>query len=255
MPDWKLGQRCVITDTANVLSRCPELVGSIGEITGLPTATSHCYDVAVTDGRVIKFQPSALQAASTGRAAAAAAFRATDDGDESDEEALESKVSHAQSLKRGTQVTIHRTENVQQRAPHLIGRVGTIKEVPTHPNTWFKVQFADRRVCTFRPSALRRVATGARPGAKPGGKGGPELSDEEEAEAKPRGKRQAAQLLSSVLTGRAVDAEQFVGTHVRIRVGRLGGQVGRILRSGNGWVQLRTQKGEIAKRAYELEIV
>ena len=90
MPDWKLGQRCVITDTANVLSRCPELVGSVGpyrrpgpkalflaferpsspcsslgEITGLPTATSNCYDVAVTDGRVIKFQPSALRAAAS----------------------------------------------------------------------------------------------------------------------------------------------------------------------------------------------
>ena len=57
------------------------------------------------------------------------------------------------------------------------------------------------------------------------------------------------------LTGRAVDAERWVGTHVRVRVGRLGGQVGRILGSGNGWVQLRTARGEIAKRAYELELV
>ena len=42
--------------------------------------------------------------------------------------------------------------------------IGTIKEVPVHPNTWFKVQFADRRVCTFRSSALRRVASGAQRG-------------------------------------------------------------------------------------------
>ena len=35
----------------------------------------------------------------------------------------------------------------------------------------------------------------------------------------------------------------------------MGGQVGRILRSGNGWGQLRTARGEIAKRAYELELV
>ena len=80
--------------------------------------------------------PTYRHAATSSRAAAAAQYSRDDEG-ESDEEAESSKVSHAQSLKRGTQVTIHRTENVQQRAPHLIGRIGTIKEVPQHPNTWF----------------------------------------------------------------------------------------------------------------------
>ena len=31
MPEWVVGKRCIIVDTANVLSRCPELVGSVGE--------------------------------------------------------------------------------------------------------------------------------------------------------------------------------------------------------------------------------
>ena len=135
--------------------------------------------------------PTYRHAATSSRAAAAAQYSRDDEG-ESDEEAESSKVSHAQSLKRGTQVTIHRTENVQQRAPHLIGRIGTIKEVPQHPNTWFKVQFADRRVCTFRPSALRRVANGGggegqKRGGKPGKPGKPgkdgdlALSDDEGA--------------------------------------------------------------------------
>ncbi|KAH8054686.1 hypothetical protein JL722_8628 [Aureococcus anophagefferens] len=290
-----------------------------GEVVGLPKPPSKWIDVHVCDGRVIKFQSSALRvgrvpdaetrppkislslslrraraaapmqprararvgrgagsrraraasgrghkpsddfqslrhAATTSRAAAAAQYSANDDG-ESDEEAESSKVSHAQSLKRGTQVTIHRTENVQQRAPHLIGRIGTIKEVPQHPNTWFKVQFADRRVCTFRPSALRRVANGAGDPAKRKPGKGKDLSDDELETKATKSKDRGARLLSSVLTGRAVDAERWVGMYVRIRVGRLGGQIGRILRSGNGWVQLRTTRGEIAKRAYELELV
>lgn len=107
MVDWKVGQRCVIVDTANVLARCPELVGSVGivaasgletpggqrgiptrgrpvhaggpggtfwvrtptarvgEVRALPRAPSKWIDVLVCDGRIIKFQTSAL---SRGRA-------------------------------------------------------------------------------------------------------------------------------------------------------------------------------------------
>ena len=207
---FRVGSRVIIVDTANVLARCPELVGSVGEVTKVPEPPSKWYDVLVTDGRTIQFQASALHAATSSRAATAAQYR-EGDGEESEEEVQADKQSHAQSLKRGTQVAIHRTENVQQRAPHLIGRIGTIKEVPQHPNTWFKVQFADRRVCTFRPSALRRVASGAQRSRKG--------SDDDEPQQKPRGR--GARLLSSVLTGRAVDAERWVGTHVRVRGGRL----------------------------------
>ena len=72
----------------------------------------------MTDGRTIQFQASALHAATSSRAATAAQYR-EGDGEESEEEVQADKQSHAQSLKRGTQVAIHRTENVQQRAPHF----------------------------------------------------------------------------------------------------------------------------------------
>ena len=40
-----------------------------------------------------------------------------------------------------------------------------------------------------------------------------------------------------------------------VKIGKNYGTVGVVLGSGNGWVQLRTKRGEIAKRAYELELV
>jgi hypothetical protein len=39
----------------------------------------------------------------------------------------------------GARVEIRETANVRQRVSHLVGQRGTIAEVPSHPNTWFKV--------------------------------------------------------------------------------------------------------------------
>jgi hypothetical protein len=86
-------------------------------------------------------------------------------------------MSHAQSLKKGAKVIIMKTDNVEQRAPHLIGQVGKIKDVPQHPNTWFKVEFNSGHVFTFRPSALRLWSEGARKLIPLGGGGASKASD------------------------------------------------------------------------------
>jgi hypothetical protein len=50
------------------------------------------------------------------------------------------------------------------------------------------------------------------------------------------------------------DPEQWVGLRVQVSSGRHAGQVGTVVSSGNGWVQIETPVGEVAKRSYELQI-
>nr|CCA23417.1 conserved hypothetical protein [Albugo laibachii Nc14] len=58
-------------------------------------------------------------------------------------------------LEEGTLVRIIKTSDVEQRVPHTIHKIGTIEEVPQHPNTWFKVRINDGDVYKYRPSALK----------------------------------------------------------------------------------------------------
>ncbi len=53
----------------------------------------------------------------------------------------------------------------------------------------------------------------------------------------------------------SLDPEDWINEVVAIVSGRLLHTVGKVLRSGNGWVQLLTSSGEVAKRAYELAVV
>lgn len=50
------------------------------------------------------------------------------------------------------------------------------------------------------------------------------------------------------------DAEGWIGKEVRVISGRAMGVVARVTSTGNGWVQLETPSGDIAKRAHELSL-
>jgi hypothetical protein len=196
----------------------------------------------------------------------------------------------SQELKRGAKVLILNNDNVSQRAPQYIGQVGTVKDVPVHPATWFKIQFADGQIMTFRPTALEvlsdeddstpprtQVATATpvkrarddAPGEKdagdekkkkkslPGNRSETDSPDPSVASttsasifpANGNGVNGSQVLLSST------DPDTWINKVVSVRVGKDEGLTGRILRSGNGWVQIATGTGEIAKRAYDLYIV
>lgn len=56
-----------------------------------------------------------------------------------------------------------------------------------------------------------------------------------------------------VLTSFPLDT--WVGRYVRITTPRHNGQTGKVHRTGNGWVNLQTAGGEVAKRAYNLIVI
>lgn len=265
---FSVGDLVRILSTTNVMLRYPNLIGSVGRVKETPVHPNTWFTVNVIDGRSVKFQPTALSAVDEsevgdeevpppiydskgnqkgqhkgGKGAPGQDKVPDSDGTDADGGSPTSGgdrggagASHAQSLHKGSRVMIHRTENVSQRAPQLIGQTGIVTEVPQHPNTWFKVQFEDGKIYTFRPSALR-LATKADAKA---------LQTKRAAQAKDFGE---TTLLSSI------DADTWVNQTVRIKGGRFAGYTGRVLRSGNGWVQLATSMGEVAKRAYELQLL
>lgn len=64
-------------------------------------------------------------------------------------------------MKKGSPVLIIPTDSCISRTPHLVGKIGIVEQAPTHPCTWYKVNFSDiGQTHTFRPSALRQMKEG-----------------------------------------------------------------------------------------------
>ncbi|CAM9165824.1 unnamed protein product [Choristocarpus tenellus] len=188
-------------------------------------------------------------------------------------------------LTLGTRVLVRNTADVQKRFPHLAGEEGLICEVPAHPNTWYKVQCKDNQIGTMRPSALEIISTDSpfKPGAqggsvsitlarslveagrsgKVGGRTGARTATKDPTEHGKVG-RISRDCRSSdnfkdggdeseggiPLTSVAMDT--WVGRTVRITTEKHRDVTGLVVRTGNGWVNLQTTHGEVAKRAYDL---
>jgi hypothetical protein len=227
----------------NATSRYPGLIGQMGYIEAGPEYPSSWLSVRLDCGKLIKLQPPSMRLIGRTPERDNYIARYTPNncspvGARSRNE-LDSELGPSVSglLLLGSAVVIVSTDNVQQRAPQRVGERGIIKEVPVHPITWFKVEFEDGKVLAFRLSALlpagESTATSSR--SKP---------------YIPLHKifRQEAGIASDK---RGVEADTFV----RIIKGKQMGETGRVIKSGNGWVQLGTAAGEVAKRMHEVEAI
>ncbi|RHY11641.1 hypothetical protein DYB25_002200 [Aphanomyces astaci] len=78
-----------------------------------------------------------------------------------------------------------------------------------------------------------------------------EPADEEPSRPRKAKKKESGSLLSDL------DTDLWIGRRVRINVGKFSGQAALVLKSGNGWVQLKMEGGHeaTAKRAYELTLL
>jgi hypothetical protein len=136
-----------------------------------------------------------------------------------------------------------------------------------HPATWFKVEFADGKIVTFRPSALQPLDDSGQPLASYTVKPSISKAHKEKVHGAPKSspavrteqERQAASSLSRGSEKKTLlnntDPDTWVGKRVVLMGGRNSGMEGIVKSSGNGWVQIDTSIGEVAKRAYELEVV
>ena len=102
------------------------------------------------------------------------------------------------------------------------------------------MRFPDGSVSTFRPSALRLTSQPEE-----------EMSQVSPYRALPVSKPKAVNKAPVV----PVETDFKPGKPVRIITGRLSGQFATVIRAVNGWVQLETSHGEIAKRSSELEFL
>ena len=271
--------------TDNTVARFPEHIGQIGIVEHAPIHPSTWFTIKMMDGRSIKLQTTAMKhvAKNDSRSQmvhnnllipdqksfvsghpsvsgtpssqlqllrATVAYQSfsiypdpfsTDAPKENHRPRSNSNVGISHFTK-GVSVIILRTDNVLHRVPHLVGVVGTIKEVPVHPVTWFKIEFPSGQVATFRPSAFK-------------------LNDGKDEELPRPSKKPTAfsatfnQMYSkkSTKADKSSDYDYAVGMHVSIRSGELCGETGEVLKSSNGWIQVLTPLGRVAKRAHELE--
>jgi hypothetical protein len=161
---FQVGTSIVIKGTDNVQSRFPHLIGQRGVIVSCPSHPCTWFSVQIADSNMtVKLQPTAMQLVTStdiiavtapSKSAVVSTSNVTSDPPVSSQDSMLESVSecpdldnlvsrprsqshdytpqcsHVNALKKGASVTILRTENVSQRAPHLVGQKGIVKEVP-----------------------------------------------------------------------------------------------------------------------------
>ena len=122
------------------------------------------------------------------------------------------------------------------------------------------MKFDNGKIATFRPSALRLVSDGTTvdtnyvpPPKKPKVVSRPRSNSLKNEQSKGMSIKVPTEDNGRLLT--SIHADLWPGCKVRVLSGRMTGHMATVLSSGNGWVQLESSYGELAKRATELELV
>lgn len=142
---------------------------------------------------------------------------------------------------KGVSVVILSTENTIHRFPEMVGAVGIIHEVPVHPITWFKVGFPSGKIYTFRPSCFKL------------NDGSEEIKQTVKLPTSFAINHNIKKLLINKDKDQHIDTDFSIGMSVSIKSGEFTGEKGEVVRTSNGWIQVQTSLGKVAKRSHELE--
>jgi len=265
----------------------PHLIGKIGTIKVIPTHPSTWYVIDIPKLGVVRLQPTGFHVISIANLTTESRHynkvmeyisnkkicdndvandnNVIDESEPIDEDDSENAHQNVALLTKGVRVQVLPTTDVMHRLPYLIGKTGIIKETPLHHIHWYKVELDDGTVISLRPSALQLSNDDSDNAIKTdnstGGSGSEvaasnvfklkAVASNDSIVSSKSGQKIKRKLLSDT------DPETWVGRKVKIIKEKLVGSIGVVLRSGNGWVQVETDciEGEIAKRAYELEII
>ena len=276
-----------IVSSTSTRQRMPHLIGKIGTIKVIPTHPSTWYVVDIPKVGVVRLQPTGFNVISIANLTTesrhynkvmeyinnkkicdsdvANGDNVIDESEPIDEDDSENANQNVTLLTKGARVQLLPTTDVMHRLPYLIGKTGIIKETPLHHIHWYKVELDDGTIISLRPSALQLSNDDSDNAIKTNNSNGGSSS---EVPASNVFKLKAIASNDSIVSSKSgqkikrkllsdTDPETWVGRKVKIIKEKLVGSIGVVLRSGNGWVQVETDciEGEIAKRAYELEII
>lgn len=251
-----------VLTTPDVEQRVPHTVNKVGVIEEVPMHPNTWFKVRIRDGDVVyKYRPSALQVLDEGEDISSPApsphHSPVQEEKEEEEEVEEEEVEVEEKvakLEPGARIHLKLGE-LYIRERYLKKHDGKEGVVTGQAKSGVIVQLdgPENIVLTVRQKHLVVVPDDEEEDEEEEEDEQAEPDEEETKKPAPaKSKRKSKGKLLSNL-----DPDMWIDRKCRINVGKFKGMHGRVLRSGNGWVQLKLEDSteNTAKRAYELTLL
>jgi hypothetical protein len=216
--ELKKGTRVLILNNDNVSQRAPQYIGQVGVVKDVPVHPATWFKIQFSDGQTMTFRPTALEVVSDDFVPLPPVARVIGT-------APARPTTSPVKRPRGEEDSDDRDTGDDKKKKKGNSNGAKLKEDGTKP---MSVDDESQDTAT--------------------------VADSESASTTPSVHSLTVNTSSQVLLN-SIDPDTWVGKIVMVRGGKDDGLSGKVLRSGNGWVQVATKVGEFAKRAYDLYVI